>query len=272
MGVEAVEALSNEKGADEKNPVPGVYATPPEYRNDFLHAADVMEDVMIGRGLNTFGPLRPSDFTVGRLRDSTVLSRRIKELFTGLGYQEMIYNYLGGRRDLSDKCSVTEADSEERLAHHIVRISNPMTENYEYVRDSITPALLESESVSGNAAYPHRIYEIGKVAFKTKDAAYGEDAAVTGIVTRNYCGFMQAGAEMNYNSLAAELQSIFFYMNLEYKVAESTDPRFIPGRAASLLHNSREIGVFGEVHPQILENWGITVPVALGEIDLDFLI
>jgi phenylalanyl-tRNA synthetase beta chain len=30
--------------------------------------------------------------------------------------------------------------------------------------------------------------------------------------------------------------------------------------------------VFGEIHPEVLENWGVTVPCTAGEIDLDALI
>ena len=35
--------------------------------------------------------------------------------------------------------------------------------------------------------------------------------------------------------------------------------------------NGKQIGVFGEVHPQVLENWAITVPCVAGEIDIEEL-
>ena len=104
MGVRAEKAVDTEKGEAAKGGVqgtPGVRAWPPEYRNDFLHAADVGEDVMIGRGLSRFKPEHPHDFTVGRLTPLTLFSRRVKELMAGFGYQEMIYNYLGSRSPLA---------------------------------------------------------------------------------------------------------------------------------------------------------------------------
>jgi len=55
-------------------------------------------------------------------------------------------------------------------------------------------------------------------------------------------------------------------------VEESDDPRFIPGRAASIKRDGKTIGVFGEIHPETLENWGVTVPCTAGEIDLDALL
>ena len=55
-------------------------------------------------------------------------------------------------------------------------------------------------------------------------------------------------------------------------VVESDDPRFIPGRQAQLMVKGKPAGVFGEVHPQVLENWGITTPCVAGELDLEELI
>ncbi len=52
---------------------------PPEYRNDFLHPVDVIEDIMIGRGTESFSPVPPTDFTVGRLTPIERFSRRVEE-------------------------------------------------------------------------------------------------------------------------------------------------------------------------------------------------
>jgi phenylalanyl-tRNA synthetase beta chain len=255
MGVRAEKTVGIERGgAAEKE---GVKAYPPEYRNDFLHAADVAEDVMIGRGLGSFSPERPSDFTVGRLTPVTLFSRRVKEIFVGLGYQEMIYNYLGSRKDLVEKMRGSGG--------RIIRIANPMTESYEYVRDSVLASLMISESVSGHAAYPHRIFEVGKVAYRDAAENYGAS-------TRQYAGFLHAGGEANFNTAAGQLQTLFYYLSREYAVEESDDSRFIPGRAAALLCRGKPVGVFGEIHPEVLENWGISVPCTAGELDLDSLL
>ena len=257
MGVKAEKTVSRERGQEAGGDVDGVLAWPPEYRNDFLHAADVAEDVMIGRGLGSFAPQRPSEPTIGRLSPLTMFSRQVKEIFIGMGYQEMIYNYLGSRKDLADKMRSTGS--------RIIRIANPMTENYEYVRDSIIASLVASESVSGHSVYPHRIFEVGKVA-------YLEASQNSGTATRQYAGFLHADREANFNTAAGQLQTLFYYLSCEYVVRESDDPRFIPGRAATVLYKGKPVGVFGELHPEVLENWGITVPCTAGEIDLDALL
>jgi phenylalanyl-tRNA synthetase beta chain len=273
MGVKAEAAVDAELGGSEKTE--GVWAWPPEYRNDFLHAADVMEDVMIGRGLAAFKPERPRDFTVGRLTPMTIFSRKVKEIMVGMGYQEMIYNYLGSRKDLVEKM--------RGRGEHIIRISNPMTENYEYIRDSVLASLMASEAGSGHSVYPHRIFEVGKAAFlDDADQKFNADStglsgdtirgADTGTVTRQYLGFLHAGTDANFNTAAGQFQTFFYYISREYEVEESSDPRFIPGRAAAVLCGGSRIGVFGEVHPEVLENWGVTIPCTAGEIDLDALL
>jgi phenylalanyl-tRNA synthetase beta chain len=169
----------------------------------------------------------------------------------------MIYNYLGSRKDL--------VENMRGDGNRIIKIANPMTENYEYVRDSVLASLLASESVSGHAVYPHRIFEVGKVAFRDPAENYGAS-------TRQYLGFLHAGAEANFNTAAGQLQTFFYYISRDYEVEESTDPRFIPGRAAAILFGGKTIGCFGEIHPEVLENWGVTVPCIAGEIDLDALL
>ena len=270
MGVKAEKATDKERGtnrdkhscgqADLSNGEEGVRVYPPEYRNDFLHASDVVEDVMIGRSLRSFKPERPADSTIGRLLPITLFSRQVKELFTGMGYQEMIYNYLGSRKEL-----VYNMRSQEKSGKRIIRIFNPMTENYEYVRDSIIASLMISESISGRSVYPHKIFEVGKIACLDDKEDYRTS-------TRQYAGFLHAGGDANFNTTAAEMQTLFYYLSRGYDVEESSDSRFIPGRAAVIICKETPVGVFGEIHPEVLENWGITVPCTAGEIDLDFLI
>lgn len=229
---------------------------PPPYRNDFLHEVDIIEDVMIGVGLDNFKPIRPSDFTVGQLSDVTLFSRKAKEIMVGLGYQEMIFNYLGSKRDYIDRMCVS--------SENVIEISNPMSENYQFVRPSIIASLLRAESQAGQAVFPHKIFEIGKVAFL-------DSSENTGTKTIQSLGFMTACNNANFNSLASEVSTLLYLLDHKYDVKEVEDPRFIPGRQAAIMLNGKQVGIFGEVHPQVLENWGIIVPCVAGEIDIEAL-
>ena len=84
--------------------------------------------------------------------------------------------------------------------------------------------------------------------------------------------FLHAEKDANFNTIAAQIQTLFYYISCEYAVAESSDPRFNPGRAASIIYNGAPIGVFGELHPELLENWGVKMPCTAAEIDIEALI
>ena len=230
---------------------------PAPYRNDFLHEVDIIEDVMIGMNLSSFKSQKPNSFTIGRLSPLTQFSRKTRDLMVGLGYQEMIFNYVGSKKDYIDNMMID--------ASKVIEIANPMSENYQFIRPEIISSLLRAESGSGNAIFPHKIFEIGKVAYLKEDEN-------TGTITRHHLGFLYAGAEANFNNLASEVASLIYFLDHKYEVKEASDPRFIPGRQASLIVDGKEVGVFGEVHPQVLENWSITVPCAACELDLEAII
>ena len=230
--------------------------TPPAYRNDFLHEVDIIEDVMMGKTVEFFKPETPHEFTIGRLLPITVLSRKIKRLMVGFGYQEMIFNYLGSKKDFIDRMRI---DSSQ-----VIEIANPMSENYQFVRPSIIPSLLSAEMISGNAVYPHRIFETGKIAYLNPEEN-------TGTQTRQSLGFLTASHDANFNEAASHVAGLLYYLQMPYTVCETNDPRFIAGRQAGILYEEKQIGIFGELHPQVLENWSITVPVFAGELDIEAL-
>ena len=231
--------------------------TPPPYRNDFLHAVDVIEEVMIGRGMSSFEPVWPEEFTVGRLSDTEHFSREVRQTLVGQGYQEMIYNYLGSRRDFVERMNVEGRD--------IIEIANPMSESFEVLRNSQLPNLLYSESISSNAVYPHKIFEVGKVAYLDEQQNYGSRTVTT-------LSFLFCDREASFNHVSSHLAAVFFYLSREYSLEALEDPRFVPGRAGAVVYRGRRIGVIGEMHPAVLENWGIQQPAAAGEIDLDAIL
>jgi len=48
-------------------------------------------------------------------------------------------------------------------------------------------------------------------------------------------------------------------------------PSFLKGRAGSIIINGKTIGVIGELHPQVLINFGLQTPVAAFEINIEDL-
>jgi phenylalanyl-tRNA synthetase beta chain len=233
-----------------------VILNPPPFRNDFMHPVDVIEEIMMGRGLASFAPVFPEAFTLGRLSPQEEFSRKARDVMVGLGFQEMIYNYLGSRQDIIEKMNTDGADALE--------ISNPMTENYEVVRNSILPNLLYTESISANAVYPHKVFEAGRIARRDAKDNYGS-------VTRQYLSFLIADRAVGFNELSADVAVVLYYLSREYTLEPLDDPRFIKGRAARVLVDKKSVGVMGELHPAVLTAWGVQTPCAAAELDLDVL-
>ncbi len=233
-----------------------IVVAPPEYRNDFLHPVDAIEEIMIGRGMESFVPIMPKDFTVGRVSAATEYARRVRESMIGLGYQEMIYPYLGSRKDFVERMGIDGSD--------VVEIGNPMTESADTVRNSIIPNLLSTEAASAHAAYPHRVFEVGKVARL-------DPAENNGSRTHNTLGLLVAERDTGFNEVVAHILALLYYLAVEPTLAPVEDPRFIPGRAAEIRVKGRRVGIMGEVHPHVLENWGIQMPCAVAELSLDLL-
>jgi phenylalanyl-tRNA synthetase beta chain len=233
-----------------------IVVSPPEYRNDFMHAVDAIEEIMIGRGMDSFEPVMPREFTIGRLTAGEEYCRRVRDVMIGLGYQEMIFNYLGSKRDFSEKMGIRPED--------IVEIANPMSESGDAMRNSVIPSLLGAEAFSANAVFPHRIFEVGKILLV--DASDNQ-----GCRTVDSLGMLWADRQAGFNEVDAHVLALFYYLSREPELRAVEDPRFIPGRTAEIRVSGKPAGIMGEIHPRCLESWGIGMPCAAAEIYLDAL-
>lgn len=146
----------------------------------------------------------------------------------------------------------------------MVRIANPMSENYEFVRPSVLPSLMAVEAGSANAVYPHLSFEVGKVAVR-------DDRDVTGTRTDDVLGLVASDADVSFNTVRDQLHVLLYFLNVEYELKESDDQRFLRGRRADVVVAGETVGVIGEIHPQVLENWGVEMPCAACELNIGAL-
>lgn len=58
-------------------------------------------------------------------------------------------------------------------------------------------------------------------------------------------------------------------LNVKYKLKRTGHDSFIEGRVAEILVNGKSIGIIGEVHPAVLKNWKVEMPVTAFEIELE---
>jgi phenylalanyl-tRNA synthetase beta chain len=237
-------------------------ARPPLYRDDVMHPVDLIEDVAISRGYDRFKPILPERATVGSLSALELFSDQIREMLIGFGFQEIISNILCSRTELADRMGLQDAE--------LVEIENVMSQQYNALRNSIFPSLLRVEAASSKAFYPHRIFEIGEVVSREPGSNGSRDLRCLGALLSH--------PSANFSELHSFLDLLFYYLGREYRLEPAAHPSFIDGRVGRILvgegsptGNFQGRGIIGELHPQVLENWQITMPCTAFELELDSL-
>jgi phenylalanyl-tRNA synthetase beta chain len=250
----------------------------PPYRMDYLHEVDAVEDFAMSRGYDAFVPLMPEEFTVGRLAPTTEWADTARDVMIGFGFEEEIANILTEERLLRGAMNLDGAEGFAPIhGGHLVKIANVMNKSYSSVRDWILPSLLEVESRSSGATYPHRVFEAGEVAV-------ADDAAPLRSRTEQRLGALIAHETVSFSEAQSYLHQLLFRLGIQtagtqgakrtYTLAPIAHPSFIPGRAASVVVNGKTVGLLGELHPEVLagaKGFGIRMPCAGFEITLGAL-
>ena len=230
-----------------------VTARPAPYRDDILHPVDIVEDVVIGVGYDAFDPEMPRDFTLGKAAPEEALSDQFRQLMVGSGFQEVFLSILCSQREQTEAMNNPDAQ--------LISISNPMSESYSALRASLLPGLLKTEAASRRARYPHRIFEVGEVGIPAPEETYGTRTDI------HLCA-LEASDEANLSGIQSYLEVLAYYFNFDYTIAPIDHPTFLPGRSGEIRNGERAYGLIGEIHPQVLETWGITYPISAFELDL----
>ncbi len=231
----------------------------PPYRNDVMHAVDVVEDVAISRGYDVFAPVMPSQFTVGGLSRLEQASDRVRDLMIGMGFQEIISNIMASRQDLCVhmRLSGTEWDK-------VVEVENVMSQSFACLRHWITPSLLRVEAASSRAFYPHRLFEVGEIAVPDSKQETGSRTLVA-------LGALIAHAGANFSEIHSCLDLLLFYLDRPYALEPLSHPSFLEGRAGRIVLGGQALGLVGELHPEVLEHWQVSVPAVVFELEVNRL-
>ncbi len=228
----------------------------PPYRVDFLHPIDLVEDIAVGYGYNKLEPELPPTITVGKELTKTKIIRKIRDLMVGLGFQEIFY-YVMSSEDVQVR--------KMRLKNvNLVKIANPVSKEFSVMRHSLLPGLLNILSKNAHVELPHRIFEIGDVIVLDK---------LSETKTRNNTNLaaLISDYSVGYEDIQAVLYAILRNLKIRFEIERTSHSSFIEGRTAKILVNNKEMGIVGEVHPEVLENFKIENPVAAFEISVQEL-
>ncbi len=225
----------------------------PPYRADIMHPWDVIEDIAIGYGYDRIKPDYPKTATIGRAHSWNEVRDIVKEIMIGLGYLEVITFTLTSERNQYELMRREKPEPWEGY----VPVMHPLTEEHTIVRTDLLPKLLEVLSVNTHHPLPQRIFEVGDV--------------VVGMKNRLKLAACSTHSRANFAEVRSLVQAVMRELDLKWDVEESGDGAFIEGRRADVVVEGKKVGVFGEIHPEVLENFGIPTPVVGFELDLSEL-
>jgi phenylalanyl-tRNA synthetase beta chain len=220
----------------------------PPYRYDIIDERDVIEDVVISYGYNDIEPLNLEIFTIGEENKKEKYCKDVEELMIGLGFQQVLSFILSNEENEIKKM---------KTKTELCKIANPCSQNYTVVRTSLLPPLLNFLSKNQHNEFPQKIFEVGKTIRNTK-----EKILLSTMISNSIVG---------YEEISSVLDALLSNLKISYKFKITSDPRFIEGRVAKIFINNKEVGIIGEISPEILENFKLEHPVVVFELDLEFL-
>ena len=226
----------------------------PPYRADIIHEVDLVEDIVIAIGLNNIKPEIPKVATTGRPLKGSRVRKRIRDLMIGMGFQEVITYLLSNKSVLEEKALMNERD--------LVELVNPVSSEYAVLRDCILPKLLQFLGQNTHHSYPQRIFECGDVVFV--------DGGLPKVST--HLAAVIADHKVSYEDIQAVASSLFTNLSRSIKFEPYCRHPFLEGRTAEIILDGAEIGVVGEISPQVLLNFGLEFPVGALECDLTRLL
>jgi phenylalanyl-tRNA synthetase beta chain len=252
-----------------------VRATAADHRLDIgtgiIGKADLMEEVARMYGYDRIPETILAASIPPEIRDQSLRQEEhMRDLLVNLGLQEVAtYRLTSPEREARRLPVNTPPDP---LPY--VRLANPIAMDRVVLRHSLLSSLLEV--VERNARFLERIaiFEIGPVFLASEEGSLPDEIPTLCIILcgpRTLSGWQGADtASMDFYDLKGVLDSLFAGLHLEGLRWEPAEhPTFHPGKCARIRVAESQIGVMGELHPLVRQNYELTAhPLLAAELNL----
>ncbi len=235
----------------------------PSWRTDVEGIADLAEEVARFHGYNNIPcTLMRGQTTLGGYSPAQQLERRLGELCRSFGYDEIItYSFISPA--YYDKIRWAE----DHPLRQSFKILNPLGEDTSIMRTTVLPSMLEI--LTRNFNYRNKtakLYEVGKIYL-----AGGDD----GLAVENRVLSMGAyGEDMDFYAMKGAVEAILADLraqDVSFAAPCKANPSYHPGRCAEVYVGDRRIGVFGQVHPLVAQNYGVDGELYCAELSFEQL-
>jgi phenylalanyl-tRNA synthetase beta chain len=223
----------------------------PAYRADILHNYDLIEDIAKGYGYENIKIRIPKTYTTGKAHPISLLRSSINEIMIGLGYYEVMPFTLTSEK-------INFENMRRQRTENVTCVLHPISEDQTMLRTTLLPNLLEILALNQHRELPQRIFEFGEVV---SEGTTGQHLTAVSI-----------HPQANFTEVYEVVDAVMRELMLPYEVKESEDPAFLEGRRADVYVKGRKFGVFGEFHPEVLNNFTLGYAVVGFELDLDSLL
>ena len=246
----------------------------PSFRIDIECKADIAEEVARIYGYNN---IPSTDFRGVARAEYTAEQKFVRTLRNAAvslgGYEIATYSFVSPK--YFDKIRIAE-DSKLR---NVVRIVNPLGEDTSVMRTTTIPSMLDVLAFNYNNRNEKAcLFEISKEylpAAEEKPYINGDTLACNGNKKHRYeyslpdepqrLTIGMYGGDADFYTMKGMVEQLLDEMRIsdvEYYRASDCDVfgeknAFHPGRSAVLVRNGVHIGIMGEIHPDVLETYGL---------------
>ena len=230
----------------------------PAYRIDIMHEIDLVEEVAIGYGYFRLKPTKPATVTTGREHSVNAAANYVRQIMVGLGFVEAMNFILANEVDHYQKM--------RRKAGRMIRLANPVSTEYSIVRNDLLPSLIKNLADNKHQAYPQGMFEVS-------DVIEINEKAETRTERRLHVACVSSHPTANFTEIKSCVEALLANLGLKnWAIKETRHPSFLQGRVAAIYVKGGKIGVVGEIHPEVLNNFELENPTSAFEIDLQRII
>lgn len=237
----------------------------PGFREDIVNANDVAEEIMRFYGYDHIHStlLKDAAQTYGTKNEHYKISDCIKNVLVGLGFYETVTYSFTSKKAFDLLC--LNKDNSLRTSAKLI---NPLGEDWSVMRTTLTHSLLKAVEYNQKMSTESgKLFEISKVFIPKSTPITEQPREVEKLVMTVW------DKEYDFYALKSAVEAVLAQFNVEYNYVESKAEFLHPGRSADIiLANGQNIGSFGQIHPDVYENYELSVQTFIAELDFEALI
>lgn len=254
-------------------------ATTPDHRMDIEGPHDLVEEICRMYGYDNI-PNTVLAEVLPPQRGNPVLEQeeRIKDILVQAGLQELITFRLTSPQQEAKLIPRRHSAGPDKRPY--VTITNPISPDRSVMRHSLLASVLETAADNSRFRERIAIFEVGPVFLVDEDELLPQEATYLSTVMSGRRGpeSWQSGVPDTYDfyDLKGVLEALFDELHLTVYYEAVSHPTYRPGRSARILLDGAQVGVMGELHPLVVDQFDVDVdtnqPVLAAEITLDAVI